>query len=314
MEEKKISILELFGDVLSDHEYIVNPAIAREEELKKLILTLLTPEKSAILIGPAGSGKTAVVEGVSYLMQLGQVPEALKGYKVIKVSSSALIGLIDNNGQEEHKLNLLIDELKNSSKIILFIDEIHTLIGSESDGPLDFANMLKPALDRGDIKVIGATTNAEYEQYVITDRAFLRRFLTIDINEPDIETTVKIMVGTMPKIEKKTGVKWGYGDYTAEKLSRFIVDMTSQYKRLVGISSNYPDISLAILANVYSQALYDNRNEIKMIDVYNAIIRTQSVYPDVLAKDIPKFAEEFKHLLNEEGVEAAVPEELKRKF
>lgn len=100
-------------------------------------------------------------------------------------------------------ISLLVEELKKIHKTILFIDEVHTLIGGDSDGPMDLANILKPALDRGDIKAIGATTTEEYETYVIRDRAFLRRFDRIDVLEPSEETTVQILKGSLPRIEKK---------------------------------------------------------------------------------------------------------------
>jgi ATP-dependent Clp protease ATP-binding subunit ClpA len=132
---------------------------------------------------------------------------------------------------------MLVDELKTLSKTIIFIDEIHTLIGGTGDGPMDLANILKPALDRGDVKAIGATTTIEYEKYVVRDRAFLRRFDRIDVEEPDETTTIKILMGSLPKIEKKTGIKFKYNNYVTEKLIAAIVRATSDLKSL-WISSN----------------------------------------------------------------------------
>ena len=137
------SVIESYGEDLTKKEYITNPAIAREEEIKKLILVLLTPEKSGLLIGKAGIGKTAIVEGLAYLIQRQMVPNALKGYRIIKINSTSLIGKMNINGREEMIISLLVKELKNSEKIILFIDEIHTLIGGSEDGPMDLANILK---------------------------------------------------------------------------------------------------------------------------------------------------------------------------
>ena len=175
------SVIENYGEDLTKKVYVTNPAIAREEEIKKLMLVLLTPDKSGLLIGKAGIGKTAIVEGLAYLMQREMVPNALKGYRIVKINSTSLIGKIMINGREEMIITLLVNELKNSQNIILFIDEIHTLIGGSEDGPMDLANILKPALDRGDIKAIGATTTEEYSTYIIKDRAFLRRFEKIEV-------------------------------------------------------------------------------------------------------------------------------------
>ena len=123
---------------------------------------------------------------------------------------------------------------------------------------MDLANMLKPGLDRGTIKAIGATTTAEYDAYVIRDRAFLRRFDRIDVLEPDEETTVKILMGTLPKIEKQTGVKFKYNDYVIEKLVASIVSATSEFKRIYGLAAMYPDVALSVLTQAFSQALYNS--------------------------------------------------------
>ena len=163
IRKSKISILKSYGENFTEKEYITNPAIGREEEIKQLALILLTPEKSAILIGKPGVGKTAIVEGFAYRIQIGNVPDVLKTYQVIKVNTSALLGMDPDTG--ESKIQILLDELKNYHNLILFIDEIHTLMGTKGEA-LDFANMFKPGLDRGDIKVIGATTTEEYEQYI----------------------------------------------------------------------------------------------------------------------------------------------------
>ena len=311
-KNKKVSILKLFGDDLTAEEFLMNPAIGRTEEIKQLLLALLTPEKSAILVGPPGSGKTAVVEGIAYIMQLGDIPKALEGYKIIKVNSTALVGVIESEGQEQQKMNVLIEEIRNVSKLILFIDEIHTLIGSSNDGPMDFANMLKPALGRGDIKVIGATTNSEFEEYVLTDRAFLRRFLMINIDEPNQDMSTKIVLGTMKKIERITGVKNTYDEFLKEKIARFLVEMTDHHKRLVGVSSHYPDISLALLAKVYSYALYDNRDEINMHDVTKTVVNCQSIYDDSLRKEIVRYEKEFKNFLERDKVVVEMPKHLLR--
>ena len=146
------SILARYSDELTSVKYITNPAIARDKEIKELILVLLTPEKSAILVGKPGIGKTAIVEGLAYLIQRNKVPDALKGYRIFRVDTTAIIGN-DNNG--ENRVLKLVEELKNQNKVILFIDEIHTLIGN---GTFDLANMFKEGLSRGSIKMIGATT------------------------------------------------------------------------------------------------------------------------------------------------------------
>lgn len=154
MEElfQTFSVVDSYGEDLTNKKYITNPAIAREEEIKKLIMVLLTPEKSGLLVGKAGIGKTAIVEGLAYLIQNNQVPEALKGYKIIKLNSTSLIGKITIDGKEEMVISKLMEELKSMTKTILFIDEIHTLMGGNKDNPMDLANILKPGLDRGDIK------------------------------------------------------------------------------------------------------------------------------------------------------------------
>ena len=196
------SILQRYSDELTSKEYITNPAIARDEEIKKLILVLLTPEKSAILVGKPGIGKTAIVEGLAYKIARNDVPKDLKGYKIYRVNTTALIG--NDNG--ENRVLKLVEELKKLDKVILFIDEIHTLIGNEAQGALDLANMFKEGLSRGSIKIIGATTTYEYEKYILRDKAFVRRFEKIDVSEPTQEMCVEILMKTHPKLEKQTRV------------------------------------------------------------------------------------------------------------
>ncbi len=298
----KFSVLDNYGEDLTAKTYITNPAIARESELKKLMIVLLTPEKSGLLIGKAGIGKTAIVEGLAYLIQRKEVPDALLGYRVIKFNSTSLVGKVTLDGEERLVMGLLVDELKVTGKTIVFIDEIHTLIGGKGSGPMDLANMLKPGLDRGTIKAIGATTTIEYDTYVIRDRAFLRRFDRIDVLEPDEPTTVKILMGTLPKIEKQTGVKFKYNDYVAEKLLTSIVSATSEFKRIYGLAAMYPDVSLSVLTQAFSHALYNNNSEVTVLDVYNAIKTSKRIYPDSIVKELTLFREKFKKLCEDEGV------------
>lgn len=300
----QFSVLDRYGEDITRKNYITNPAIARENEIKQLILTLLTPDKSAVLVGKAGIGKTAIVEGLAYLIQQNRVPDVLKGYTIINIATSSLIGDSINNGEKDSRAQLLVQEVMNKSKIILFIDEIHTLMGAgaTNGNALDLANILKPALARGDIKLIGATTQDEYERYMIRDRAFIRRFEKIEVLEPDKNTTFKILMGTIPKLEKKTGVKFNYTNYIIERICTFIIEMTSEYKRIYEVSSRYPDISLALLSKIFSYAVFDNKNIINMQHVWLAIKNCNTIYPDSLKKEIERFKIEFDDMLKEENI------------
>ena len=300
MNEEKISMLERYGVDLTTKEYITDPAIARDDEIKQVILTLLTPEKSALLVGKPGIGKTAIVEGLAYRIQKGLVPDALKNYSLIKVNITILIGETMSDGQIENRIDLLVRELSERLNTIIFIDETHLLVNKA--GGMDFANMLKAGLDRGQIKMIGATTTEEYEQYILRDRAFLRRFQKIDVLEADKPTVVKILMGTIPKLEKQIGVKINYQPFITEKIMSFIVEMTDEYKRVYEIASRYPDICLTIVANAFTYALYDNRKIVSIKDFYKAICNAKNVYEDVKVKEIENFKVQFNDLIVAEGV------------
>ena len=290
------SILNKYADEMTSNKYITDPSVARDEEIKKLILVLLTPEKSAILVGKPGIGKTAIVEGLAYRIQLGVVPNVLKGYRIFRINTTALLG---NDGNSDNRVLLLVEELKKIDKVILFIDEIHTLIG---DGRLDLANMFKEGLSRGSIKIIGATTTYEYEHFILRDKAFMRRFEKVDVCEPTQEQCVQILIKTLPKIEYQTVVKLAYTDFQKERIMKFIVNMTSEFKRVYEISSRYPDIALVILRQAFSNAVYENRNTVCFKNIYDAIRFTKAVYPDVIKKELVVFKEMFKQELASEGV------------
>jgi len=294
----KESILERFGENLTANKYIVNPAVARDKELKELVMVLLTPERSAVLVGKPGIGKTAIVEGLAYHMQLNDMPNALKGYQVWKISTPALVGTFDGN----NRVTELVNELREREKIILFIDEIHMLMGGKSSGPMDLANMFKEGLSRGTVKIVGATTSDEYDRYILRDKAFVRRFQKIEVAEPDAEMCTQIMMRTVPKIEATTGVKLTYPDYIKEKIMRFIVDMTSEYKRVYEIQSRYPDVALTVLRQAFSAALFDNSDIVTLKHVYIAVKESKAVYPDVIKKELIKFKEIFEKELARENI------------
>jgi len=292
----EMSVLNRYADEMTAAKYITDPAIARDEEIKNLILVLLTPEKSALLVGKPGIGKTAIVEGLAYRIQQGVVPNVLKGYRIFRINTVALLG---NDDDGDNRVLKLVQELNAMDRVILFIDEIHTLIG---DGRLDLANMFKEGLSRGSIKIIGATTTYEYEHFILRDKAFMRRFDKVDVAEPTEEMCVEILMKTLPKIEYQTGVRLDYTDFQRENICKFIVGMTSEFKRVYEISSRYPDIALVLLRQAFSNAIYENRTTVGFKNIYDAIRTTKVVYPDVIKKELVKFTEIFKDELAFEGV------------
>jgi len=304
LETSSFSIIEKYGENLSEKEFITNPAIGRDEEINKMMLALITPDKGALLVGKPGIGKTALVEGLGYRIQNNLVPDALKGWKIIKINITSLLGNSVSGTQSENRLELLIQELKRAEKTILFIDEVHLLVNkATSNNNIDFANMLKPALDRGTIKMIGATTTEEYESYILRDRAFLRRFIKIDIEEAQGDTVVEILMGTYPKFESQLGVKLNYTDFQKERIFRFLVNMTTEYNRVYEIASRYPDVCLTLVSSAFSYAVFENASEVKMKHIYKAIVNANNIYPDAKKKEIEKFKVEFKDMLDAENVD-----------
>ena len=296
IKSRRISMIDNYGENFCENNYITNPAIGRDKQIKEMILILLTPDKSAVLIGKPGVGKTATVEGLAYRIQRNEVPDVLKGYQVIKLNTAALLGVDPVTG--ESKVQTLIDELKDKTKLILFIDEIHTLMGTKGEA-LDFANMFKPALDRGDIKVIGATTTEEYERYILRDKAFVRRFQKVELFEPTREENIQILIGTLPKIEIRTGAKMMYTPFVQKRIMEFITDITSEFKRIYEIGSRYPDVSLTIVQQAFSNALFDNRREVNIMDFKLAIMNSKNIYPDVIRKSMPEFDKMFADQIEE---------------
>lgn len=182
----------------------IDPVIGRKKEIDRLIQILCRRTKNnPILLGEPGVGKTAIIEGLAKKIIQGDVPDVLLGKKIIALDLGAVISGTIYRGEFEKRLKSIIDEAKKDNDIILFIDEIHTIIGAgATSGQLDAANILKPELAKGDLKVIGATTINEYKKYIESDPAFERRFQTIFVDEPDSQETKNILYGLRSAYEK----------------------------------------------------------------------------------------------------------------
>ena len=182
----------------------LDPIIGRDEEIRRVLHILSRRKKNnPILIGDAGVGKTAIVEGIAWRIVQGDIPENLKSKKIYALDITSLLAGAKFKGEFEERLKAVIDEVsKSDGQIILFIDEIHTLIGAGGgQGAMDAANILKPALARGEIRTIGATTLDEYQKYFEKDKALVRRFQTVYIDEPSIEDTISILRGLQERYE-----------------------------------------------------------------------------------------------------------------
>ncbi|QFT77004.1 ATP-dependent chaperone ClpB [Erythrobacter sp. THAF29] len=187
----------------------LDPVIGRDEEIRRTVQILARRTKNnPVLIGDPGVGKTAIAEGLALRIANGDVPDSLKGRTLMVLDMGALIAGAKYRGEFEERLKAVIDEVKNSDgQIILFIDEMHTLIGAgASEGSMDASNLLKPALSRGELHVIGATTLDEYQKYVEKDAALQRRFQPVYVDEPSVEDTISILRGLKEKYELHHGV------------------------------------------------------------------------------------------------------------
>lgn len=253
--------LKKYGYDLSDNDTTL---IGRDNELNEIIEILLRKNKNnPLLVGDAGVGKTAIVEALANKINNGEF-EKFKGYKIFNLDMSLLLAGSKYRGDFEERLNIVINEVLENNKIILFIDEIHTIINAGgSEGAIDAANILKPYMSRGDLKIIGATTKDEYDKYISKDKALVRRFDVININEPCNEIVRDIIY----KIKDK------YKKYHNINITKSNLDMILDYANRFIVDKKNPDKTIDILDSVCSQVKNNGKNSITKLDIENVISR-----------------------------------------
>ena len=219
------NLVTCINDQLSDH----NPLIGREAELDRTIQVLCRREKNNPLhVGEPGVGKTALVYGLAERIERGDVPERLRGATIYQMDMGSMVAGTTYRGDFEKRIKAVMEGVKSEGNAIVYIDEIHTLVGSGSagDGSLDGSNMLKPYLEGGQIRFIGSTTYQEYNRYFQKSKGMVRRFQQIDIPEPSVEETIRILEGLQAKYEEFHGVKYAEGvlRYAVEASAKHISD------------------------------------------------------------------------------------------
>ena len=275
------SMLESFGKNLTRmaSEGALDPVIGRDREVERVMQVLARRQKNnPLILGDPGVGKTAVVEGLAQLIAGGNVPDILRGKQIWTLDMAALVAGSKYRGEFEERLKKVIDEVKAAEDAILFIDEIHTIIGAGSaEGSIDAASILKPPLSRGEIQVIGATTSDEYRKHIEKDSAFERRFQPVFIDEPSVADTLEILHGLQDRYESHHHVH-----YTEEAL-----------------------VASVTLSNRYVQDRYLPDKAIDIIDEAGARTR---VHKMALPPELAQVDEELARVREEKGRAAEVQE------
>jgi len=257
----------------------LDPVIGRDSEINRVIQILSRRTKNnPVLIGEAGVGKTAIAEGLAARMASGDVPESLKGKELLSLDLGLMIAGTKYRGEfEERMKNVMKEAERAEGKVILFVDELHTLVGAGgAEGSLDASNMLKPALSRGDIRIIGATTIKEYQKYIEKDAALTRRFQSVFVQEPSIEDGIAILRGLRDKYELFHGVRITDGAIVAA------VELSSRY-----ISDRFlPDKAIDLIDEAASGLRIALENKPPLLEETDRKIRRLEIEKQALQKDL----------------------------
>lgn len=256
----------------------LDPVIGRDQEINRVIQILARRTKNnPVLIGEAGVGKTAIAEGLAARMATGDVPESLKGKELLSLDLGLMIAGTKYRGEFEERMKNVMKEVERAEgKVILFVDELHTLVGAGgAEGSLDASNMLKPALSRGEIRVIGATTLKEYQKYIEKDAALTRRFQSVFVNEPSVEDGIAILRGLRDKYELFHGVRITDGAIVAA------VELSARY-----ISDRFlPDKAIDLIDEAASGLRIALENKPPVLEETDRKIRRLEIEKQALQKD-----------------------------
>ncbi len=282
-------------DLLAEaEEGKIDPVIGREKEIERVMQILCRRKKNnPLLVGEPGVGKTAIAEGLALKIAQGEVPEILEGSKLYSLDMGALLAGTKYRGDFEKRLKGVIEELKAIPNAILFIDEIHTIVGAGATqgGSMDASNMLKPALASGAIKCIGATTYSEFRNFLEKDRALSRRFAKVDVKEPDLETTFKILKGLKDKYEKHHNVK-----YNISAL-RSAVELSDKYIN----DRQLPDKAIDLIDEVGASfhLLKKKRSVVTVNDIEDTIAKMVGLPPQRVTSDDLEILQNLEERLKE---------------
>ena len=263
----------------------IDPVVGREKEIKRVLEILSRRTKNnPLLIGEAGVGKTAIVEELARILTINNTYGPLSKKRIVSVSMASLVAGTKYRGEFEERINKIITELEEENDVILFVDEIHTLVGAGgAEGAIDASNILKPALARGKIKIIGATTTEEYKEYIEKDKALSRRFQTVTIKEPDTKTVLQILTKLRPIYEKYHKVK------ISDEILQEIVTLSNRYiyDRMM------PDKAIDVLDEVCSRTFISNcKKTNKLDDIYIELTKIKDLKNDSIIKN--DFTNAFK--------------------
>ena len=252
-KKKKLLLEELGTDLTNNIDN--DPVVGRDEEIKRIIEILSRKNKNnPLLIGEAGVGKTAIVEELSRMISLGDVPNNLKTKRIISLDMATLVAGTKYRGEFEERVRKILKEVEEDDNIILFIDEIHTLVGAGgAEGAIDASNIFKPALARNKLRCIGATTILEYKKFIENDKALERRFQKVNIDAPNKETVKQILIKLKPIYEKYHNV------ILSESIIDNIINLSDKYI----FDHNQPDKSIDVLDDVCAKVSLKESNELK---------------------------------------------------